>query len=86
MRYEDVLELEEHKTQLHDPSYLLEARRDEKGTYVLTKELSDDEYLKMLGELSRHQHSEQGEEECLLRTRAQQGGLPRVQRRDLRVR
>lgn len=86
VRFEDALELEEHKTQLHDPSYLLDARRDEKGTYVLPKRLSDDEYLKMMGELSRHQRPEQGAPERLLRGGAQQGGVPRLQRGDVRVR
>lgn len=56
VKYEEILELEEHKTELYDASYLIEARRNEKGEYIIPKEYSDDEYLKMMGKLSRYQH------------------------------
>lgn len=60
VKYEDILDLEEHETQLHDPSYLLEARRNDEGRYILPKQYSDDEYLKMMGEFIRNKYTKQG--------------------------
>ena len=66
LKFDELYDLEEQKTEVKDFTHLMEMRRQEDGRYLIEKPYGDDEFLKMLGRLRRNQYSPKGKKKFLL--------------------